>query len=862
MTALAISAPGGITDRALRLRDRARSEYFAGRPASAIRLARQGLRLVADPADSPAEEDDRFRAHARIRVLLAFLELDRTGPATALASLEEVAAQARERGQDDVEAAALCQQALVHARAGNLTAATAHFTEASAFESAMAPIDVCLLHLNRGNAHGQLGDVTRARQAFERVVSIATEHDLTQMIMAGRHNHGHALYLAGDLPGALASMGAAEAIPTEHPIPPMWLDHGRVQLDAGLVDEAVATLESAAAACDPRRQRLTLLDILMVLQRAHRETGDLVAAQACADRARSLLNPKVAPGQRDRVLLAALGLRLEAGGKPRRIARAAERLRIDASERGARADAVEATLLAAEAHARAGDWDEVLELAGPAQLGHAAASLSQRLRRRLVLADHAVSRGDQASARRTLTAAARDLESGQARIGSLDLRTARMRHTNALVRLDLALAVTDGVAAAFARSELWRSATARLAPVNPPPDAELATLTSALRALHETIRTAGPDPGDEREAARLEAEIRRRTWTHVNEGIGGGVRPVNLAEARRGLTDLGVDLVSFFAHADTVHVIAVVGGRARLVVLLPVGRASELARRLQADLRVLLTRALGPLDAPVRASLAASAAELDRELLGGLGLGARPVVVVPTVSIAGLPWSLLPTLRAVPVTVARSATSYLRDTAPTPLPAGGGRAVRVEVLTGPGLVGVEAECAAITAAWHGAATTVADATCADVTRALGTAQVVHVAAHGRHHPQSPLFSTLRMSDGELFAYELQHPGVRAEHVTLSACEVGAATVRPGEEALGMASTLLSLGARSVVAPLAPVPDGLAAEVMTRYHHELARGHPSDEALAAAVSAAGELACVFSAFGARWSKPAAGASSGQ
>jgi CHAT domain-containing protein len=74
-----------------------------------------------------------------------------------------------------------------------------------------------------------------------------------------------------------------------------------------------------------------------------------------------------------------------------------------------------------------------------------------------------------------------------------------------------------------------------------------------------------------------------------------------------------------------------------------------------------------------------------------------------------------------------------------------------------------------------------------------------VAAHGVHQPENPLFSSIRMVDGPVFAHELEQAARAPEHVVLSACEVGLATIRPGDEPLGLASVLLHLGTRSVVA---------------------------------------------------------------
>ena len=137
-----------------------------------------------------------------------------------------------------------------------------------------------------------------------------------------------------------------------------------------------------------------------------------------------------------------------------------------------------------------------------------------------------------------------------------------------------------------------------------------------------------------------------------------------------------------------------------------------------------------------------------------------------------------------------------------------------------------------------------------VVSALASATVVHVAAHGQHQPENPLFSSIRLVDGPLFAYELDHTSRAAEHVVLSACELGQATIRVGDEALGLTSVLLRLGTRSVISGVARVHDDVAAEVMTRYHAALATGVDSAQALAVACSGSSTPA-PFVCFGSSW-----------
>jgi CHAT domain-containing protein len=135
-------------------------------------------------------------------------------------------------------------------------------------------------------------------------------------------------------------------------------------------------------------------------------------------------------------------------------------------------------------------------------------------------------------------------------------------------------------------------------------------------------------------------------------------------------------------------------------------------------------------------------------------------------------------------------------------------------------------------------------------QALARPGLVHVAAHGVHQTESPLFSSLMLHDGPLFAHELQQSGVHADHIVLSACDVGLATPRPGHESLGLALSMLSLGARSAVAAVAPVPDDIAAATMVRHHALLASGATSDEALATAILDTDPVAAAFLNLGGR------------
>jgi CHAT domain-containing protein len=175
----------------------------------------------------------------------------------------------------------------------------------------------------------------------------------------------------------------------------------------------------------------------------------------------------------------------------------------------------------------------------------------------------------------------------------------------------------------------------------------------------------------------------------------------------------------------------------------------------------------------------------------------------------------------------------------------------VVAFAGPGLHRAEDEAQRVHATWPGATLlTGGAATTGSLRRALAEADVVHVAAHGTHQQESPLFSSLRVADGPLFAYELDAGDRPAPCVVLSACEAGLSTVRPGDEGLGLTSVLLHLGSRSVLAGVARVRDDVAARVMEGVHRSMSAGTASAAALATALAEEPEPA-PFVAFGATW-----------
>jgi CHAT domain-containing protein len=130
---------------------------------------------------------------------------------------------------------------------------------------------------------------------------------------------------------------------------------------------------------------------------------------------------------------------------------------------------------------------------------------------------------------------------------------------------------------------------------------------------------------------------------------------------------------------------------------------------------------------------------------------------------------------------------------------------------------------------------------------------IHLATHGLFEPDMPLLSSLVVrssdsDDGYLTAREIFDLGLKAELVTLSACETGRSFPASGNIAMeldrvGLIEAFLHAGSRSVMATLLPVSDRATTEFMKRFYLNL-RGASKAEALAQAQRAALQGEVVF------------------
>jgi hypothetical protein len=330
-----------------------------------------------------------------------------------------------------------------------------------------------------------------------------------------------------------------------------------------------------------------------------------------------------------------------------------------------------------------------------------------------------------------------------------------------------------------------------------------------------------------------------------------------LAATGSALDAAGQAMISIFHQDAQLRALVVAGGRRRVLTLADAGQTYETARRLRADITALVGRLLpSRMEKALAEAINAHAGRLAAALLGDEVMdlvGDRELVLVPCGPLASLPWQLLPPLHGRPLSVAPSAANWLAarhvvDRAAYRAEGADVDTRRAVLIGGPGLRESARELAAIASQYPNAEVLQgAAATVSATLRALDGATLAHLAVHGDHEPENALFSRLDLADGPLMAYDLLHLNTPPRMVVLSACEVGRVSTRPGDEPLGVVTTLLHLGSPTVVAAVAPVSDNATAEVMTAYHRYLNAGAGPAQALAAA-TASNPLA-VFNCYGA-------------
>lgn len=843
----------------------ASAKFRHGKPAVAVQMLK-GIRRKAQrlPQDDPVRV-----VVARTLVSEAAPYFDITGDLPgALDLIDQADAIAAEVDSPGLAARLAGQRALVVLRSGDTDRALVLFDRAEGLIDDADPIDQARVMLNRGVLYLEQQDLVRAEEDLSRSASYAETAGDDRLAGMATHNLGYVDFLAGRIPRALAAYERAAGAVPRGAHPALVLDRARALREAGLLPEADALLAQGAAEGRAGRLFQEVGEIELLRAECALAMDDPVGAKRLAASAARRFAKRGNTRWRRKAEL--LGLRAE-----RTAATAARRDRalLPLAERAEEF----AVLCRAESRDELARTAELLAGACRLQAGkpvadvprlHRGDPLALRLLTHEVRALRLAQTGDGPRALAQVRTGLAELGSFQSTFGSLDLRTAGAVHGVALARLGLDLAVRRRRPTAVVEMvEHARAVSSRLPRLHPPRDAATARMLADLRGAEEEMRRLEGDPDSaaiarlRQRAAGLQRDIRARSWEVEGDDEKGATSDApRLSDIRTAVGEGGAPFVSYALNGDAWVAVLVRPGGARLAVEAPAGEVAALVRRVRADLDAAATPHVPEaIAASIRASLHSGLARLDALLVAPLRVDGEPLVVSASGPLAVLPWPLLPSRLGVPTVVTPGAGTWLRARTAT-------RPTRPEItaLAGPGLHESEKEARDVAATWthpQGDADLLVgdDATTAAARRGLARSDLMHVAAHGTHRADSPLFSSVRLADGPLYAYELDPDEGMPSCVTLSACEAGLATLRPGDEGLGLTHVLLHVGVASVVAGVARVRDDVAAAVMRHVHRAMAAGATSAEALAAAQAAHAEEVAAgspvppapFVTFGAPW-----------
>ncbi|MGI9062938.1 MAG: CHAT domain-containing protein [Pseudonocardiaceae bacterium] len=636
----------------------------------------------------------------------------------------------------------------------------------------------------------------------------------------------------GDVPAALRHLDEAErryrVLGSQ--TGSLLTDRSELLLSVGLSFEARIAAEQAVAELTRDHRWVALPEAHLLLARAAALDGDPQRALDQAARAIRVFNRQRRSAWAALARLQLLTARIAEGSRPVRSSQAAAVA--DALDTaGWSAPAVEARLLAGRLALDRGN------------LAAARAHLSTVSRRRrrgpAVMRAQAwhgealvrLAGGDRRGAVSAVTAGLRILDEHQASLGAADLRASAAGHRTELTRLALRVALADGRAdQVLCWTERGR-AQRLLRTLQPPADPILARHLAELRATVAAIEQAHRAGNRAGRLVHHQAALERLIRDHCRRRPGEPeTRPAQVPRPEILGRVLGAAALVEFLEVDGVlHAVTLVDGVTRLHRLGDAEQARLLADALSLALHRLAVARPGPAGEAGWARLRRTAGQLDNTLLRPLAghLGDRSLVLVPTGALQAVPWSTLPSCAGRPVTLAPSAALW--HTAQRPA-AGGGP---VLTAAGPDLAAARAEAETIAGVYGGASIILAGAaaTVEAVGVALRGARVAHLATHGQIRGDNPLFSSLRLADGPLTVYDLERLDAAPHTVVLAACDAGRSVVRAGDEPLGLSAAFLGLGTRQLVAAVVPIPDGAAGELMTGFHHLLAEGMSTAEALA-------------------------------
>ncbi|MEV4736752.1 MULTISPECIES: CHAT domain-containing protein [unclassified Microbacterium] len=801
----------------------ARELHQRGVAAANSRRFGQARRALAT-ASARASDDDDLRA--RIDGTLAYV-LAQTGEPAEAEQLSR-AALARTGLRAETLAVLNGQLGTLLMHGGRLDEAEDFLTRAiDALDE--NSVERANLLMSRSMVGMQRHDLPQCESDLRAAIAVYEALGDEEPLAEARHNLGYAALLGGDLITALGYMTASRptfAATSALAVAISDLDRAEVLRDAGLTTEAEELLGQVATQFGAQRMRQS-------------------RGEAEFHLARSLLRHDPAAAERSATTAAGRFTALGSEGWAAR----AEAVRLEARLRARPGSPIDHGQFArtSAALARGGFATEATALTLTARLADgkrmprlaADAPTPLRLRAQEVRAVRASAAGRDADARRAAAAGLDLLTSWQQSFGALDLQASVAMHGTELMFAGLAAAARSrDPRILFEWSERARHLSQQVAPVRPPRDAELAADLAELRMLRADL--AGSDWTADARVRVLRDRVRDRQWSTTGAGSSRG--RLDLTATRERLSSGTAVLAYVFTGVDLLCTVVTADGAT--VVELSWPRIRAALDGLRADLDVAALTHGGPMARLVARSLDERMQVLDVELLRPVLAAAhgaeRLALTVPGI-LGGIPWAMLPGTASVPFTIATSVSRWLGDDSRDgrPAPRATTTMRRAGFAAGPRVVRADEEVGTAANAWTDATVLTGDAArVSDVIHLAADADVLHIAAHGRHAVDNPLFSGFELVDGTLFGYDVDLIPRVPETVVLSACELGRSSVRWGEEALGMTRVWLHAGTRCVIAAPVVVADDVACELLGAVHARLAEGVAPAVALASASESTG------------------------
>ena len=738
----------------------------------------------------------------------------------------EMLRDAREGCSGRLRAAILSQEGAIRQRLGETEEAMSCYSRALPIfrevgdhsSVALTLNNVAMLKLAGGAAGAASKDLDEARRLY---AGLGYKSERA----AVEHNLGMVAAFRGDIPEALRLFDQSESLLHElhGSAAEIQVSRAEVLMSAGLFREAVAIVEELVDYMHRTGLGEDEAEARLAGAQAALLAGDADVAIAWADTAAEMFT------QQDRVVWAAnarqvrLQAEFQAGVMTSGHAVDARNTAELLESQGQLIPGFNARLLAGVIDLELGMVDTAIDdlhrvakqQTGPLEI-RLQSWLAKALSRRAV--------GNTTGADAAARAGIRMLDRYQAALGATDIRTGVERHGVALAELGLRLALESGrPRRVLGWMERSRARALRHPPVVPADEQGQAKDLAELRRVSVDLRSAEGD-----EAQRLASQAEALQESVRNRGrTSRGTRDV--ARTPKSLPYFGArTLVEYALLDDRLWAVVVKDGRHRLY---DIGLEAPVLAELE-SLRFTMRRLARRRGAATEDLARQIAARLDNMLFRPLNTGEGPLVIVPTPALHGTPWAALPTCRGRVVSVSPSAELWWKASRKRR------RSGPILIVAGPDLTHAEAEMIEVGSVYPEAGTLgPTEANVEEIRTLFEPAAVAHIACHANFEFENPMFSSLRLSDGDLTVYDMERMRRVPQLVVLSACDSGFSDAHPGEELMGLSAALLSMGARSLIASVGLVPDSDATRaLMLELHRNLRKGESPAKALTKAQAA--------------------------